>query len=193
MNSPSTLSGIRSNFSGIRPKVDPTAFVDPSSQIMGNVQIGPNVYIGPLAVIRADEPDPEGKVHPVIIEKDACIQDGVIIHARAGTEVKVGPGVNIAHGGIIHGPCTIGEGCFIALRGTIYSATLEEAVWVGIGAIIMRATVPSRTMIPAGSIVRSNSDLRHFRLTNMKEIDYQKSVFEASAALRDGYRRMLGK
>jgi len=193
MSTLSTPNGIRVNFTGIRPKVDPTAFVDPSSQIMGNVQIGPNVYIGPLTVIRADEPDPEGKVHPVIIEKDTCIQDGVIIHARAGTEVRIGPKVNVAHGAIIHGPCRIGGGCFIALRGTIYSATLEESVWVGIGAIIMRATVPANTMVPAGSIVRDNSDIRNFRLTNVKEIDYQKDVFEASAALREGYKRMSGK
>jgi carbonic anhydrase/acetyltransferase-like protein (isoleucine patch superfamily) len=193
MNTPSTPTGIRDNFMGIRPKVDPTAFVDPSSQIMGNVQIGPNVYVGPLTVIRADEADREGKVHPVIIEKDTCVQDGVIIHARAGTEVRIGPRVNIAHGAIIHGPSVIGEGCFIALRGTIYSATLEESVWVGIGAIIMRATVPANTMIPAGSIVRDNSDVRNFRLTNVKEIEYQKDVFEASAALREGYKRMYGK
>jgi carbonic anhydrase len=193
MNTPCTPSGIRANFMGIHPKVDPTAFVDPSSQIMGNVQIGPNVYIGPLTVIRADEADPGGKVHPVIIEEDACIQDGVIIHARAGTEVRIGPKANIAHGAIIHGPSVIGEGCFIALRGTIYAATLEESVWVGIGAIVMRATVPANTMIPAGSIVRDNSDVRNFRLTNVKEIEYQKDVFEASAALREGYKRMFGK
>jgi carbonic anhydrase len=192
MNTP-TLSGIRANFMGMRPTVDPTAFIDPSSQIMGNVQIGPNVYVGPLTVIRADEADRDGKVHPVIIEKDTCIQDGVIIHARAGTEVRIGPKVNIAHGSIIHGPSAIGESCFIALRGTIYAATLEESVWVGIGAIIMRATVPANTMIPAGSIVRDNSDVRNFRLTNVKEIEYQKDVFEASAALREGYKRMYGK
>jgi hypothetical protein len=47
-------------------------------------------------------------------------------------------------------------------------------------------------MIPAGSVVRSSSDVRNFRLTNTKEIEYQKSVFEASAALRDGYRKFYG-
>ena len=57
----------------------------------------------------------------------------------------------------------------------------------------MRATVPANTMIPAGSIVRDNSDVRNFRLTNVKEIEYQKDVFEASAALREGYKRMYGK
>ncbi len=193
MNPSSTPSGIRPNYMGIWPKVDPSAFVDPSSQILGNVQIGPNAYIGPLTVIRADEADPEGKVHPVIIEHDSCVQDGVIIHARAGTEVRIGPKVNVAHGTIIHGPCVIGEGCFIALRCTLYNATLEDWVWVGIGAIIMRVTIPAHTMVPAGSVVRASSDVRNFRLANQREIEYQKDVFEASAALRDGYKRTMVK
>jgi len=143
-------SGIRQNPTGDWPKIDASAFVDPSSQIMGNVHIGPNVYVGPLSVIRADEVDSEGKVYPVIIEEGSLIQDGVIIHARAGTMVKIGPRANIAHGVIIHGPCEIQQDCFLALRAAIYNSTLEEGVWVGIGTIIMRTTIPSHTMIPAG-------------------------------------------
>lgn len=192
MNTLASQTGMRPNFIGDWPKIDPAAFVDPSAQIMGNVHIGPDVYVGPLTVIRADEPDPDGKVHPVIIEAGSYVQDGVIIHAREGTEVRIGSGTNLAHGVIIHGPCLIGEGCFLALRATVYSSTLEEAVWVGIGSIIMRTTVPSHTMIPAGSVVRSNEDVRNYRLTNVKEIEYQKSVFKASAALRDGYKKFLG-
>jgi carbonic anhydrase/acetyltransferase-like protein (isoleucine patch superfamily) len=189
MNTLASQTGIRPNFLGDWPKIDPAAFVDPSAQILGNVHIGPDVYVGPLCVIRADEPGPDGKVHPVIIEDGSYVQDGVIIHAREGTEVIIGSGTNLAHGVIIHGPCVIGEGCFLALRVTVYNSTLEEAVWVGVGAIIMRATIPSRTMIPAGSVIHSKYDVRNYRVTNEKEIEYQKDVFRASAALRDGYRQ----
>jgi len=192
MNTLATQSGIRPNFLGDWPKIDPTAFVDPSAQILGNVHIGSDVYVGPLTVIRADEADSDGKVHPVVVESGSYIQDGVIIHAREGTEVRIGSSTNLAHGVIIHGPCTIGEGCFLALRVTVYNSTLEEGVWVGIGSIIMRATIPSHTMIPAGSLVRSDNDVRNYRLTNEKEIEYQKSVFKASAALRDGYKKFYG-
>jgi carbonic anhydrase/acetyltransferase-like protein (isoleucine patch superfamily) len=146
MNSSEYQIGIRSNFVGDMPEIDPSAFVDPSAQIMGNVHIGPNVYVGPLTVVRADEPDREGKVHPVIIEDGSFVQDGVIIHARAGTSVKIGPRANIAHGVIIHGPCMIGEGCFVALRATLYNSIIEDSVWVGIGSILMRTTVPSHTI-----------------------------------------------
>ncbi|MFH1480622.1 MAG: carbonate dehydratase [Pseudomonadota bacterium] len=183
-------NGIRPNPVGDWPTLDPSSFVDPSAQIMGNVHIGPNVYVGPQSVIRADEVDPEGKVHPVVIKKETYIQDGVIIHARSGTSVTIGPAANIAHGVIIHGPCVIGEGCFVALRATIYNSTIEDAVWVGIGAIIMRTTIPSHTMIPAGALIRSSTDIRQFRLTNIKEDQYKGNVFDASAKLREGYKAL---
>lgn len=182
-----TRRGVRSNPHGDWPEIDPSAFVDPSAQIIGNVRIGPNVYVGPQAVMRADEADIKGKVHPVIIGAESNIQDGVIIHTRGGTSVTIGPKASIAHGVIIHGPCEIGEGCFLALRSVLYRATLEDAVWVGIGSIIMRATIPSHTMIPAGSVIRFDSDVRHFRLTNLKEQEYQENVCSVSQILRKGY------
>ena len=182
-----THHGVRPNPTGDWPEIDPTAFVDPRAQIIGNVQIGPNVYVGPQSVIRVDEADAEGKVHPVVIEAESNVQDGAIIHSRGGTSVRIGPRASIAHGVIIHGPCVIGEGCFLALRSVLYRATLEEAVWVGIGSIIMRATIPSHTMVPAGSMIRYESDVRHFRLTSSKEQEYQENVFSASQRLRQGY------
>jgi len=180
-------NGVRPNPEGDWPEIDPTTFVDPSAQLIGTVRIGPNVFIGPQVVIRADEADSEGKVHPIVIEAETNIQDGVIIHSRGGTSVHIGPRASIAHGVIIHGPCVIGERCFVALRAVLYRATLEEGVWVGIGSIIMRATIPSHTMIPAGSVIRYDSDVRHFRFTNVKEEEYQRNVFEASSTLRQEY------
>ncbi len=187
MAMPFTHSGIRPNPAGDWPQVDPTAFVDPSAQIIGKVIIGPNAYVGPLTVIRADEVGPSGKVEPVIVEEDVFVQDGVIVHSRAGTSVRIGESSNIAHGVIIHGPAEIGSRCFIALRCAIYSSTLEPQCWVGIGAIIMRATIPSHTMIPAGAEIRSKSDIRGYRFTNVKEQEYFDAVIEASSEARNGY------
>ena len=45
----------------------------------------------------------------------------------------------------------------------IYSATIEDFVWVGMGSIIMRATIPSHIMVPAGAVARSQEDARFFR------------------------------
>jgi len=69
----------------------------------------------------------------------------------------------------------------------LYSAALEDYVWVGIGAIIMRATILSHTKVPAGSIIRSKEDTRHFRIIDDKEQNYQTNVLAAANMLRQGY------
>jgi carbonic anhydrase/acetyltransferase-like protein (isoleucine patch superfamily) len=190
MTSQVPVNGIRPNPVGDWPKVDPTAFVDPSAQVMGNVIIGPRVYVGPLSVIRADEVNDKGKVHPVIIEEDACVQDGVVIHGRSGTDLRIGPRCNISHGVIVHGPADIKADSFVAIRAVVYDAVLEESVWVGVGSIIMRTRVPANTWIPAGSIIRSDQDTKQFRLIDLKEEKYKKSVYDASAGLRDSYLKL---
>jgi carbonic anhydrase/acetyltransferase-like protein (isoleucine patch superfamily) len=193
MDSQTPRTGIRPNPAGDWPKIDPSAFVDPSAQIMGNVEIGPRVYVGPLSVIRADEVDENGKVHPVVIKDGTCVQDGVVIHGRSGSKVVIGPNANISHGAVVHGPATIKEDSFVAIRAVVYDSVLEESVWVGVGAIIMRTTVPAHTWVPAGSVIRSDHDTRSFRLTNLKEQKYKKDVFDASAGLRESYLGLYSK
>jgi carbonic anhydrase len=193
MTSQVPINGIRPNPVGDWPKIDPTAFVDPSAQIMGNVIIGARVYVGPLSVIRADEVDDHGKVQPVIIGEDACIQDGVVIHGRSGSEVSIGARSNISHGVIVHGPATIKSDCFVAIRAVVYDSILEESVWVGVGSVIMRTTIAANTWVPAGAIIRSDQETKQFRLINLKEEKYKKGVYDASAALRDGYLKLYSK
>jgi len=193
MTSQVPKNGIRPNPVGDWPKIEPTAFVDPSAQIMGNVVIGARVYVGPLSVIRADEVDDHGKVHPVIIGEDACIQDGVVIHGRSGSEVVIGPRANISHGAIVHGPATIKADSFVAIRAVVYDSVLEESVWVGVGSVIMRTTIPANTWVPAGSIIRSDQETKQFRLIDLKEEKYKKGVYDASASLRDVYLKLYSK
>jgi carbonic anhydrase/acetyltransferase-like protein (isoleucine patch superfamily) len=186
-------TGIRPNPVGDRPQIDPTAFVDPSSQIMGKVIIGPRVYVGPLSVIRADEIVEKGMVHPVVIEADACIQDGVVIHGRAGSQVRIGERCNISHGVVVHGPATIKADSFVAIRAVVYDSVLEESVWVGVGSVVMRTTVPANTWVPAGSIIRSDQDTKQFRVIDLTEEKYKKGVIDASAALRNGYLKLYSR
>lgn len=193
MTSQVSHSGIRPNPVGDWPKIDPTAFIDPSAQIMGNVIIGPRVYVGPLSVIRADEIDEKGKVRPVVIEEDACVQDGVVIHGRSGTDLRVGARCNISHGVVVHGPATIKADSFVAIRAVVYDSVLEESVWVGVGSIVMRSRVPANTWIPAGSVIRSDHDTKQFRLIDLTEAKYKKNVYDASVSLREGYLKLFSK
>lgn len=181
------FDNIRPNLVGDRPKIHPNSLIDPSAQIIGNVIIGKDVFVGPLTVIRADERGSDGKVMPIVIGEEVNIQDGVIIHSHGGTSVIIGARSSIAHGVTIHGPCTIGEECFLAVRATIYSATLENHVWVGMAAAVMRAKLEEFTYVPSGVIVRSKHDLGVVRIVSDSERRYMEKVRNAASQLRKDY------
>lgn len=184
-------NNIRPNLVGDYPEIHPKALIDPSAQIIGNVKVGKNVFIAPLAVIRSDEPGPDGKVRPIILEEECNVQDGVIIHSHGGDEVIIGARTIVAHGAAIHGPCRIKENCFIAMRGTLYSASLERGVWVGMNATIMRVELDAYQYVPAGAVIRSSQDVWDLRLVSEKEKAYMANVLSATNRLREDYKKMV--
>jgi carbonic anhydrase/acetyltransferase-like protein (isoleucine patch superfamily) len=188
-----TCSNIRPNLIGNHPEIHPTALIDPSAQIIGNVKVGKNVFIAPLAVIRADEAGPNGKVEPIILEEECNLQDGVIIHSSGGDVVRIGARTSVGHGVAIHGPCTIGEDCFLAMRCSLYRTNLQNSVWIGMNAVVMQANLDAYTYVPAGTVIRSNTELQPVRFVSEKERIYMQHVLTATNRLREDYRRLLGK
>jgi carbonic anhydrase/acetyltransferase-like protein (isoleucine patch superfamily) len=180
-------NNIRPNLIGDYPQIHPSALIDPSAQIIGNIIVEKNVFVAPLALIRADERGPDGSVAPIVIGEEVNIQDGAIIHSHGGATVTIGARTSVAHGVAIHGPCTIGENCFLAMRCSLYSAILANEVWVGMGALVMRATIDPYTYIAAGSVIRSRPDAWGLRLISNKEKQYMKDVLEATNRLREDY------
>jgi carbonic anhydrase/acetyltransferase-like protein (isoleucine patch superfamily) len=186
-------SNIRPNLAGDHPVVHPSSLIDPSAQIIGNVHIAADVFIGPLSVIRADERGPKGHVERVVIEEEVNIQDGVIIHSHGGKSVTVGPRTFIAHGVTIHGPCTIGADCFLAMRSMLYRTTVEDSVWIGMGAIIMQATLQSHVRVPTGAVIRGRLDLMGLRHVSHAEQTYMDEMHRASSRLRNDYLKLRDK
>jgi carbonic anhydrase/acetyltransferase-like protein (isoleucine patch superfamily) len=184
---------IRPNLVGDYPQIDHTALIDPSAQIIGRVQISEDVFVGPLTVIRADQRGPDGKVAPIQIDREVNIQDGVIIHSDPGASVIIGAKTSVAHGVIIHGPCAIGRECFLALRASLYKTTLEDNVWMGMGAVAKLVTVPAFTKVPAGSVIREGPELLGLRLVTEKERIYMEQVWAANSRLRMDYLELRNK
>ncbi len=189
----SAYYNIRPNLAGDYPQIDPTALIDPSAQIIGNVKIEKNVFVGPLTVIRADQRGPDGKVAPIQIDEEVNIQDGVIIHTDPGASVVIGPKTSVAHGAVIHGPCTIGRECFIALRASLYKVTLEDHVWIGIGSIAKLVTLDSFIRVPAGAVIRDRPEVLALRLVTDKERKYMEEVWAANSRLRMDYQELRDK
>jgi carbonic anhydrase/acetyltransferase-like protein (isoleucine patch superfamily) len=151
------------NHAGDKPVVASTATIHPSAVVIGNVHIDEKVFVGPNAVIRADEPCPEGRVEAIVIDAEVNIQDGVIIHALGGSPVRIGKGSSLAHGAVIHGPCSVGENCFVGFKSGVFKADLGTGVVIQHQALVEGVTIPAGMHIPSMSGVLTEEDVRQLR------------------------------
>jgi carbonic anhydrase/acetyltransferase-like protein (isoleucine patch superfamily) len=187
-------ASLRPNPVGDWPQVDPTAHIDPTARIIGNVYIGPEVFVGPYAVIRADETGPDGKVMPLTIGAQCNIQDGVIIHALGGTSVIVGKRTSLSHGCTVHGPCTVGNGCFVGFRSVLYDVVLGDDVFVGSGAVVQGVRLDSNSLVsPACAVLCQEYVLLSVGLTGSNERQFMDRVIAANLKLVKGYNRLNEK
>ncbi len=185
-------NSIRVNGNGDRPMVDAAAYIDPTAVVIGNVRIAPDVFVGPYAVIRADEIDKEGQVQPIEIGAGCNIQDGVIVHALSGTKVTIGPRTSLAHGCVIHGPCTIGKECFIGFRAVVYKANLADGVCVSAGAVVQGADLAADTFVSPAVAIQSTEEIEaHTRPTNDNDRKFMQNVVAANLKLVQSYRENI--
>lgn len=180
--------GFESNSAGDSPKVALTAFVHPTATLIGHVSVGERAFIGPNAVLRADEPGPDGRVQPIIVAEEANLQDCVVVHALGGTGVKIGPGTSVAHAAIVHGPCQIGANCFIGFNSVVFKATLGDGVVVMHQALVEGVTIPSGLHVPSMTGVRNEEEVSRLTRATQEMISFAEevsrmNVFLAKAAL----------
>ena len=84
----------------------------------------------------------------------------MIIHAIGGTGVTIGPRTSIAHGAIVHGPCEIGQCCFVGFLSVVFRAKLADEVVVLHHALVEDVEVPRGLLVPSGRMVQSELDVR---------------------------------
>ncbi len=124
-------------YRGISPTLGARTYIDPVASVIGDVVLGDDVSVWPFTVIRGD-------VNFVRIGERTNLQDGTVIHVShdgphahlRGFATRVGGGVTIGHKAIIH------------------ACTIEDAVLVGMGAIVLDgAVVRKHAFIGAGALV----------------------------------------
>lgn len=132
------------SYKGIRPVVDPSAYVHPNAVVTGDVIIGKDVYVGPGAAIRGDF----GKI---IIDDGCNVQENCTIHMFPGVTVHLKAGAHIGHGAIIHG-AVIGKNCLVGMN-----AVIMDDVHLGDESIVgALAFVKAKEVIPPRSVVAGN-------------------------------------
>ena len=123
-------------FRGIMPTLGERVYVDPQACVVGRVTLGEDASIWPMCVIRGD-------VNSVEIGARTNIQDGTIIHVThdgpytiGGCPTKIGADVTIGHAAVIHA-CTIEDAVLIGMKAIVLDgAVVKKHGFVGAGAVV---------------------------------------------------------
>lgn len=128
-------------YKGIWPRLHPTVFVAEGAMIVGDVEIGEQSSVWFNVVARGD-------IFPIKIGKRTNIQDGCVLHVRAGMPVTVGDEVTFGHGVMAHG-CEIEDLCLLGI-----GCVILDGAKIGRGSVIAAgAVVPPGMIVPPHSMV----------------------------------------
>ncbi len=156
---------------GVRPVVDPSAFVHPDAVLIGDVVVGENCYVGPNASLRGD-------MGQILLRRGSNMQDNCIAHTFAGGEMVLEEDANIGHGAILHG-CHVGKCALIGMNAVLMDgAVIGDYAFVGALAFVKAGfEVPARTVaggIPA-KILRELKD-EEIAWKQAGDQDYQQII-----------------
>jgi len=181
---------LRKNPTGHYPTVSEKAFIDPTAIICGHVIIEENVFVGPYAVIRADETNESDGMEPIIIKKDSNIQDGVVIHSKAGAAVTVGARSSIAHRSIVHGPCSIDDDVFIGFNSVVFRTHIGKGCVIRHNCVVDGIDLPKDYHVPPMTNIGPGFDLNAIERVPPEYSSFSESVVTANHVLVEGYKRL---
>jgi carbonic anhydrase/acetyltransferase-like protein (isoleucine patch superfamily) len=120
---------------GIRPRVDPTAYVAPTAVLIGDVEVGPNASVWFGAVLRGDEA-------AITVGPGANVQDNSVVHCSHGLPTVIGKDVTVGHHATL-------EGCVI-----------DEGAVVGMGCVMLqRSRLGAGSMLAAGAVLTEGKEV----------------------------------
>ena len=128
-------------FLGNTPSLPESGWVAPNATLIGAVTLGERASVFYGAVLRADS-------DTISIGEGTNLQDNVTVHCDSGKPTRVGSGVSVGHGAILHG-CTVEDDCLIGMGATVLNgAVIGAGSLVAAGAVVLEGTV-----VPPGSLV----------------------------------------
>lgn len=139
---------------GIRPVVDPSAYVHPTAVLIGDVIVGPGAYVGPVASLRGD-------FGPIRLAEGVNIQDNCTLHGFPGVATCVEEDGHIGHGAILHA-CHIRRGALVGMNAVVMDGAIigEQSIVAALSFIKAGLEVPRRSLVAGvpGRIVREVTD-----------------------------------
>jgi carbonic anhydrase/acetyltransferase-like protein (isoleucine patch superfamily) len=109
--------------------------VYPSAQLIGEVTVEAYASVWPGAVLRAD-------TGPIVVGEGSCVEDNCVLHPFSTD------------------PTAIGRDCVVGHAVHLEGVTLEDAVLVGSGSVVLEgARVRTGAMVAAGAVVTAGFEV----------------------------------
>ena len=127
---------------GKAPVIDKNVgFIAPSADLIGDITVAEGVSIWFNAVIRGD-------LDSISIGRNTNIQDCAVVHTDHGLPCRLGEGITLGHGAVVHG-CTIGDNCLIGMGATVLNGVeVGEDSLIGAGSLIPQGMkIPPRSLV----------------------------------------------
>lgn len=137
-----------------------------------------------------DSRNPSGDPTAIVIGANSNIQDGVVIHCKAGGGVTIGRGSSIAHRSIVHGPCTVGDNVFIGFNSVLFNCVVGSGSVVRHNSVVEGCEVPPGFYIPSTANIHSNEELAGIERVTPDASGFSESVAQANNELVKGYKRI---
>ena len=124
-------------YQGHLPHIPDSCYVDESAQVIGDVKLGEHSSVWMNAVLRGD-------VHSIRVGANSNVQDCAVLHGqRYQYSVTVGDWVTIGHNATVHG-CTVEDAVLIGM-----GVVILNDCRIGEGSILAAGTVlPEHTVVP---------------------------------------------
>ncbi|MBR6554757.1 MAG: gamma carbonic anhydrase family protein, partial [Clostridia bacterium] len=123
------------------PQIHPSATVFPHAVVLGDVTLMEDSSLWFGAVVRAE-------LDSLTVGRRSNIQDNCVVHVDSAHPCRIGDGVTVGHGAILHG-CTIGSNSLIGMGAVV----LNDAV-IGDNCIVgARALVTGGKVFPDGWLI----------------------------------------
>jgi len=139
---------------GLRPVVDPTAYVHPTAVLIGDVIVGPRAYVGPCASLRGD-------FGRIVVERGANVQDTCVVHGFPDSDTVLEENAHIGHGAVVHG-CNVRHDAMVGMNAVLMDeAEIGAKAFVAASAFVRAGMkVPPRSLaagVPA-KVLRALTD-----------------------------------
>jgi carbonic anhydrase/acetyltransferase-like protein (isoleucine patch superfamily) len=124
-------------YQGHVPKIPASCYVDQSAQVIGDVALGEHSSVWMNAVLRGD-------VHSIRVGANSNVQDCAVLHGQRNLyAVTVGDWVTIGHNATVHG-CTVEDAVLVGM-----GVVILNDCRIGEGSILAAGTVlPEHTVVP---------------------------------------------